>query len=110
MLFMSPIVRSYEELLVLSEQMLEAARAGNWDAMSELQQVYLAEVERLRQLDHGAPFSDNERLRRFQLLERILTFDARIRDLTMPRLAQLGSLLNSSRTQLGLHRAYGAAA
>ncbi|QET05862.1 MULTISPECIES: flagellar protein FliT [Cupriavidus] len=108
MLSMSPIVRSYEELLLLSEQMLEAARAGNWDAMSELQQVYLAEVERLRQLDHAVPFSDNERLRRFQLLERILAFDARIRDLTMPRLAQLGSLLNNSRTQMSLHRAYGA--
>lgn len=106
---MSPIVRSYEELLVLSEQMLEAARAGNWDAMSELQQVYLAEVERLRQLDHAVPFSDNERLRRFQLLERILAFDARIRDLTMPRLAHLGALLNSSRRRMDLSNTYGAA-
>ena len=88
---MSPIVRSYEELLVLSEQMLEAAGASNWDALAELQTVYMAEVERLRHLDHHAPFSDAERLRRFQLLERILAFDARIRDLTMPRLAHLGA-------------------
>jgi flagellar protein FliT len=107
---MSPIVRSYEELLVLSEQMLEAARASNWDALNDLQQVYMAEVDRLRLLDHTKPFSDNERLRRFQLLERILAYDARIRDLTMPRLAQLGELLNSSRRKLELSAAYGATA
>ena len=104
----SPIVRSYEELLVLSEQMLEAAKASNWDALSDLQKVYMAEVERLRHLDHHAPFSDAERLRRFQLLERILAFDARIRDLTMPRLAHLGALLNNSRRKQDLSVAYGA--
>ncbi len=53
------------------------ARASNWDALTELQQVYTAEVERLRAAGHSKPFSDNERLRRFQLLERILSFDAR---------------------------------
>ncbi|WP_130393642.1 flagellar protein FliT [Cupriavidus agavae] len=108
MFAMSPIVRSYEELLVLSEQMFEAARASNWDALTDLQKVYMAEVERLRLLDHSAPFADAERLRRFQLLERILAYDARIRDLTNPRLAELGALLNNSRRQLELSNAYGA--
>lgn len=107
MLAMSPIVRSYEELLVLSEQMLEAARAANWDALTDLQKVYMSEVDRLRVLDHDAPFSENERLRRFQLLERILAYDARIRDLTMPRLAELGALINNSRRKLDLSAAYG---
>ena len=41
MFAMSPIVRSYEELLVLSEQMLDAARASNWDALTDLQKVYM---------------------------------------------------------------------
>ena len=108
MFAMSPIVRSYEELLVLSEQMLEAARASNWDALTDLQKVYMAEVDRLRLLDHAAPLSDDERLRRFQLLERILAYDARIRDLTNPRLAELGALLNNSRRKLELSAAYGA--
>lgn len=107
MFAMSPIVRSYEELLVLSEQMLEAASASNWDALTDLQKVYQAEVERLRQLDHSAPFSDEERLRRFHLLERILAFDARIRDLTMPRLAELGRLLTNTRRKQDLATAYG---
>ena len=108
MFAMSPIVRSYEELLVLSEQMHDAARASNWDALADLQKVYMAEVDRLRLLDHSAPFTDAERLRRFQLLERILAHDARIRDLTMPRLAELGALLNNSRRKLELSTAYGA--
>ncbi len=108
MFSMSPIVRSYEELLVLSEQMFEAARASNWDELTDLQAVYMAEVERLRQLDHNAPFTDAERLRRFQLLERILAYDARIRDLTHPRLAELGALMSNSRRKLELSAAYGA--
>jgi flagellar protein FliT len=110
MLPVSPIVRSYEELLLLSEQMLEAAQASNWDALVDLQQVYLAEVDRLRGMDHSAPFSDRERLLRFQLLERILAHDARIRDLATPQLARLSELMGHSRRQQDLSAAYGALA
>lgn len=109
MLALSPIVRCYEELLTLSEQMLEAARSSNWDALTDLQKVYMAQVDQLRQLDHNAPFSEHERLLRFQLLERILAYDARIRDLTMPRLAHLGAMLNNTRRKQELTAAYSAA-
>jgi len=109
MLAISLIVQSYEDLLVLAEQMHEAASSSNWDAMYDLQKVYMAEVERLRLLDHSASFSNDERLRRFQLLECILAYDARIRDLAMPQLADLGAMLNNSRRKQDLSAAYGAA-
>ncbi|MCY1524165.1 Flagellar protein FliT [compost metagenome] len=64
----------------------------------------------MRQLDHEAPFSDAERMRRYQLLDRILTYDARIRDLAMPQLKKLGDMLTSSRRQVELASAYGAMA
>ena len=38
------VIQIYEELVLLSEQMLEAARHGNWDAMTEVQRVYVAQV------------------------------------------------------------------
>lgn len=103
----SPTVASYEELLVLSEQMLEAARAGNWTAFDESQRVYLAVVERLRQIDRDVPFSAEERNRRYELLERILDYDARIRDLMLPALSGLGRLLGDSRRRIDLSLAYG---
>ena len=106
----SPIVTCYEEILALSGRMFEAAQAADWDTVTELQRGYLALVDRLRQLDHEAPFSDAERMRRYQLLDRILTYDARIRDLAMPELRRIGSLLTSSRRQFDLSAAYGATA
>ncbi len=106
----SPIVTCYEEILVLSGRMFEAAQAEDWNAVTALQPAYLAMVDRLRQLDHEAPFSDAERMRRYQLLDRILTYDARIRDLAMPELRRIGSLLTSSRRQFDLSAAYGATA
>ncbi|CAG2154519.1 Flagellar protein FliT [Cupriavidus yeoncheonensis] len=106
----SAIVTCYEEILVLSGRMLEAAQAADWDTVTELQRSYLALVENLRQLDHEAPFSDAERMRRYQLLDRILTYDARIRDLAMPQLQKVGAMLTSSRRQFDLSAAYGAMA
>ncbi|TWG89347.1 flagellar protein FliT [Cupriavidus gilardii J11] len=104
----SPTVLSYEELLVLSEQMLEAAEAANWTAFEDLQRVYLAVVDRLRVLEHNVPVTADERMRRHELLDRILSYDARIRDLMLPHLSRLGRLLGDSRRRQDLSRAYGA--
>jgi len=107
---MSPISHHYQELLLLSAQMLDAARAGNWDAMDELQRIYVAEVDELRRLDHEAGLDDAEAARRHVLLEQILAHDAAIRNLVSPQLARLGALLDSSRRSSVLHRTYGALA
>lgn len=105
----SPVTRGYEELLLISEQMLEAARAGNWDAMSELQQVYVAEVDQLRALAPQPAPSAEERTRRYRLLERILAHDAAIRQIVMPQMSQLEALLGNSRRRQELGQAYGVA-
>ncbi|KWR79429.1 flagellar protein FliT [Cupriavidus sp. IDO] len=104
-----PVTRGYEELLLLSEQMLEAARAGNWDAMSDLQQVYVAEVDQLRALGPQPVPSTQERTRRYRLLERILAHDAAIRQIIMPQMSQLEALLGNSRRRQELGQAYGVA-
>ncbi|KDP86747.1 flagellar assembly protein FliT [Cupriavidus sp. SK-3] len=101
------VARHYEELLLLSEQMLEAARAGNWDAMSDLQQVYVAEVEQLRRLGPQTTMSAHDRARRYGMLERILAHDASIRQLVVPQMARLEALLGSSRRRQELSHAYG---
>lgn len=86
---MSPVVHSYEALVVLSKKILEAVRAGDWDACAEHQKAYGAETERLRQFDYTAQISEDERLRRLELLEDILGFDTRIRELVASHLEEL---------------------
>lgn len=103
------VIRGYEELLLISEQMLDAARAGNWDAMSELQQVYVAEVDQLRALGPHPEPSAQERIRRYRLLERILAHDAAIRRILTPQLSRLEALLSSSRRKQELGLAYNVA-
>ena len=106
----SPILHCYRELELLAEHMLELARAGNWTAMAELQQVYTVQVDQLRRMDHSKPISDRERMDRYQRLERILGYDAAIRNLLAPEMNRLGALLGNARRQQDLHHAYGSVA
>jgi len=103
----SPILRCYEELELLTEQMLEIVQAGNWDAMEELQEVYAAQVDCLRRMDHSAPISESELTCRYQRLERILASDAAIRNLLTPEWTRLGMLLGNARRQQELGHIYG---
>lgn len=102
------LIACYEELLGLSGQMCEAARASDWDSLSALQTRYVAQVNVLRNNDDVALLSPEERRYRYQMLESILSQDAAIRNLVMPQLERLGNLLNHSRRRMELHHTYGA--
>ena len=104
------VIQIYEELVLLSEQMLEAARHGNWDAMTDVQRVYVAQVEALRRKDVPAPATAQERMQHQALLARLLAHDAAIRDLVMPQLQRLGELLGSTRRRRDVNEAYGISA
>ncbi len=100
------VIQIYEELLLLSEQMLEAARCGNWDAMTEVQRVYVAQVDALRSQHPQPPATLQERTQRAALLAQLLAHDAAIRNLVMPQLERLGALLSSARRSRDIHEAY----
>ncbi len=107
---LSPVLRCYQELELLGAQMLELARAGNWSAMTEVERAYSMQVEQLRRMDHSESITDHERRARYLRLERILSYDAAIRDLLTPELSWLSALLGNARRQQELHRAYGGVA
>jgi len=104
------VIQIYEELVLLSEQMLEAARHGNWDAMIEVQRVYVAQVEALRLKDVQAPATPQARMQHQALLARLLQHDAAIRDLVMPQLERLGALIGNARRRRDISVAYGVSA
>lgn len=104
------VVQIYEELVLLSEQMLEAARSGNWDAMTEVQRVYVAQVDALRSTHTQPPATMHERAQRAALLAKLLAHDAAIRNLVMPQLERLGSLMNNARRRRDINEAYGVSA
>ncbi|MGE8688509.1 MAG: flagellar protein FliT [Achromobacter sp.] len=103
----SPILEHYQEIALITGEMLAAAQLGDWDGAMIHGQLYCERVERLRQVEHAAPLDESGRAMKYDLLVRILENDAQTRDLALPQLARLGELLGRMKRQQTLLSAYG---
>jgi flagellar protein FliT len=101
------VVTVYEAMVHLTEQMVQAAEAGDWDRLVLLEQQCAAHVAELKAHAPQAALEGGARERKLTALRRMLDDDRRIRDLTMPWMARLSSLIHSSGTERRLARAYG---
>lgn len=102
-------VELYEEMGRISSVMVDAARAGDWDRLIELE----SGVARLRDalvilpVEAGGSAADLDRRR--HLIERILDDDAEIRRHTEPWMEHVRHLLGDNRRLRELQRAYAVA-
>jgi flagellar protein FliT len=104
------MIRTYEHILSVTAQMLDAARAADWDLL-------LKREQECRQLVQGlmTTRSDNEfvlepqvRKRKVEIIRKVLADDAEIRNLTEPCMQRLQHLLTSVGHERRLHAAYNA--
>jgi flagellar protein FliT len=100
------LIESYELLLQQSNRMMKIARCGDKYRMMMKKSRGLIDVERLSQADAQSGLDRHEQLRRMELLEQILELDAEIRSRLMARRDELGTLIDVSRRQRDLARAY----
>ncbi|WP_114815088.1 flagellar protein FliT [Paraburkholderia kururiensis] len=99
----------YEAIAALSGRMLTAAREALWHDLIGLQDEYRRLVEALKEAEQGVKLSDAERMRKYDLIRRILADDAAIRDLASPRMARLSRLFSgASHPARVLQELYGA--
>lgn len=96
----------YEAIAKVSGRMLDAARGDDWNGLLELQREYQRLVDMIRPLDSSTALDEHERARKHDLIRRILSDDAGIRDLASPRMARLSALLSSSRHTRALQNMY----
>lgn len=92
----------YEVLADASLAMLEAARAGDWLKVSDIESLCVQLVAQLKASKAQRRLNRAERLRKRELIRRILAQDAEIRDLLEPRFTHINRLINlpgMSRTQ-----------
>ncbi len=82
----------YELIAQASHEMLAAARAGDWESVTRLEEACAALIADLKAQRH-APLTVSEQRRRIGLLRAILADDAEIRDRAEPWLRQLEHLL-----------------
>ncbi|MGB9110657.1 MAG: flagellar protein FliT [Telluria sp.] len=101
------IVSVYEAMAGISDQMLAAASANDWDRVVQLEQQCNACVRQLKAGGDGQPLAGQERVRKVNAIRKMLASDRQIRDLTQPWMAKLSALMNNNATERRLARAYG---
>jgi flagellar protein FliT len=98
----------YEAIASISAQMLAAARESLWSELLELQEEYRVLVDTLREIDSAIALDESERMRKYDLIRRILADDAAIRDLANPGVARLSAFFSPRRPAHVLKELFGA--
>jgi flagellar protein FliT len=91
---MNPLLLNYYEAIEkASQDMLEAARNGNWDHVVKLEGACALLISQLRHAASTQTLGAEEALLKSRIMQRILLNDAEIRQLAEPWLEDLDHLL-----------------
>jgi len=101
------VLSVYAAMANLTEQMVRAATLSDWEHLVLLEQRVAGHVQVLREQEPPAPMQGAEREQKIELIRQMLNADRKIRDLTMPWMAQLAKLINVSGTERRVLNAYG---
>ncbi len=103
------ILSLYETIASITDQMLAAARTGDWEQLAELESRCSSQVEIIKNNEEPRQtLSPLARERKTKIIKKILEDDRQIRDITEPWMAQLSALMKSAGTERKLVQAYGA--
>jgi flagellar protein FliT len=97
----------YENMATITDQMLAAARIGDWDRLVTLETRCADQIKILKTGESPAPLTGKLRERKVQIIQKILSDDREIRTITEPWMAHLSQLINSTGTERKLNNAYG---
>ena len=103
------VISLYESVADITDQMLAAARKRDWEQMVTLESRVAGHIEVLKTGETPAALTGATRLRKVQIIQKIMAHDRQIRDITEPWMAELAVLINSASTERKLSNAYGGA-
>ena len=89
----SALMHYYQAIEKASQDMLEAARAGNWDHVLKLEGACALLISQLKSSAAKQPLGEDEAQFKSRIMQRILINDAEIRQLAEPWLEDLDQLL-----------------
>ena len=87
------LLQYYEAIEQASEQMLSAARDGDWDQVVKLEGACALLISQLKQAASAQDLGRDERQLKGRIMQRILVNDAEVRNLAEPWLEDLEQLL-----------------
>ena len=100
------ILAMYENLWLLTQQMLNAAQNGDWDALIEGELKRNALVERMMVKSESSVMNTVEQQKIGEIIRHILAADGEIKTLTEAWKGELQDILGSIGTEKKLHKAY----
>ena len=89
----SQLLNYYEAIEKASQDMLDAARSGNWDTVVKLEGACALLISQLKHAATRQNLASEEAQLKSRIMQRILVNDAEIRHLAEPWLEQLDALL-----------------
>ena len=89
----TPLLNYYHAIEKASQDMLEAARQGNWDQVLKLEGACALLISQLKHSANEKRLGDDEAQFKSRIMQRILVNDAEIRQLAEPWLEDLDDLL-----------------
>ena len=87
------VLSYYEAIEKASADMLDAARAGDWDQVVKLEGACVLLISQLKQAARDTPLGQDEARTKSRIMQRILVNDAEVRNLAEPWLPDLHRLL-----------------
>lgn len=102
------VISIYETVCDITGNMLAAAQSRDWEKLVELESRCASHVATLKAGEAVVPLNGPTRARKVEIINKILSHDRQIRDLTSPWMAELSALINSAGTSRKLTAAYGA--
>ena len=89
----SALMNYYQAIEKASQDMLDAARAGNWDHVLKLEGACALLISQLKSSAARQPLGEDEMQFKSRIMQRILINDAEIRQLAEPWLEDLDGIL-----------------
>ncbi|MFZ6849353.1 flagellar protein FliT [Undibacterium sp. RuRC25W] len=103
------LISLYENVAVITDQMLDAARKRDWELLCQLESNCSSTVAIIQKNEVPVPLTPELKERKIKMIKKILADDKEIRDITEPWMAELANLMHSNHTSRKLNQAYGAA-
>ena len=87
------VLSYYEAIEQASADMLNAARAGDWNLVVKLEGACVLLISQLKQAARALPLGQQEARVKSRIMQRILVNDAEIRHLAEPWLAEIDQMM-----------------
>jgi flagellar protein FliT len=101
------IISAFRSISNFTGDMAEAAEAGEWEKLTELEGRCATVVAQLRTAQPFAPLTGEMQRQKIELIHKIIADDAKIRSYTEPWMQRIQTMLSNAGMSRRVHQAYG---